>query len=83
MQLFSVDATIFLKKRCSDHKKLRKTSHKLPRKTQIHFSSLLPWASQTAKTEEIMFQNVAYRPTVYRIGIYPIQLIVPSNNFYL
>ena len=27
-------------------------------KTQIH---LLPWAAQTALTEEFMFQNVAYR----------------------
>ena len=32
------------------------------------FSSLLPWAAQTAQTEEFIFQNVAYRPTVYRTG---------------
>jgi hypothetical protein len=43
---------------------------KLLRKTQIHFFSLLPWAAQTAKTEEFMFQIVAYRPTVYRTGTY-------------
>ena len=31
-------------------------------------SSLLPWAAQTAQTEEFMFQNVAYSPTVYKSG---------------
>ena len=38
---------------------------KLLRKNQIHLFSLLPWAAQT---EEFMFQNVAYRPTVYKTG---------------
>ena len=42
---------------------------KLLRKTQIHFFSLLPWAQWAAQTEEFMFQNVAYRPTVYKTGI--------------
>ena len=42
---------------------------KLLRKPQIHFFSLLPWAAQTAQTEEFMFQIVAYRPTVYRTGV--------------
>ena len=32
------------------------------------FFSLVPWAAQTAQTEEFMFQNVAYRPTIYRTG---------------
>ena len=32
------------------------------------FFSFLPWAAQLAQTEEIMFQNVAYRPTVYKTG---------------
>ena len=40
------------------HKKLKKTPLKL------FSSSLLPWAAQTAQTEEFVFQNVAYRPTV-------------------
>ena len=40
------------------HKKLKKHPQKLRRKTQIHFFIL------TAQTEEFMFQNVAYRPTV-------------------
>ena len=30
--------------------------------------SLLTWAAQTAQTEEFMFQNVAYRPTVQKAG---------------
>ena len=42
---------------------------KLLRKTQIHFFPLLPWAAQTAQTEKFMFQNVAYRPAVYRTGL--------------
>ena len=42
---------------------------KLLRKTQIHFFSLTAWAAQTAQTEEFMFQNVAYRPTVYKTGV--------------
>jgi hypothetical protein len=28
----------------------------------------MPWAAQMAQTEELMFQNVAYRPTVYKTG---------------
>ena len=32
------------------------------------FSSLLPWAAQTAKTVEFMFQIVAYRPAVDKTG---------------
>ena len=28
--------------------------------------------AQTATTEEFMFQNVAYRPTVYRTGVWAI-----------
>ena len=43
---------------------------KLLRKTQIHFFSLTALTAQTAQTEEFMFQNVAYRPTVYRTGTY-------------
>ena len=44
---------------------LKSCSEKL--KSTIFFS-LLPWAAQTAQTEEFMFQIVAYRPTVYRTG---------------
>ena len=41
---------------------------KLLRKTQIHSFFLTAWATQTAQKEEFMFQNVGYRPTVYRTG---------------
>ena len=41
---------------------------KLLRNTEIPFFALLPWADQTAKTEEFMFQNVAYRLTGYKTG---------------
>ena len=29
---------------------------------------LLPWAAQIAQTEELVFHNVAYRPTVCKTG---------------
>ena len=32
-----------------------------------------------AQTEEFMFQNVAYRPTVYKTGIKPIHLLDQEN----
>jgi hypothetical protein len=44
---------------------------KLLRKTQIHFFFLTASTAQMAQTEEFMFQNVAYRPTVYRTGNSP------------
>ena len=56
MQVYSANASIFF---CPQ--KIENTAIK----TQIHFFSLLPWAAKAAKTEEFMFQNVAYRPTVY------------------
>ena len=31
-------------------------------------SEILTWAAKTAQKEEFMFQNVAYRPTVYETG---------------
>ena len=40
---------------------MKKHTQKLLRNTQV----FLPIAAKMAKTEEIMFQNVAYRPTVY------------------
>ena len=48
---------------------LKKTPSKVAQKYSI-FLALLPWAAQTApKTGEFMFQNVAYRPTVYKTGV--------------
>ena len=71
MQLFSADATMFLKKLkiffCPQ--KVEKTTLKsCSEKLKSTFFFLLPWAAQTTQTEEFMFQNVAYRPTVYRTG---------------
>ena len=49
------------------HKKLKKPPSKVSQKYSIFFPVLLR-AVQTAKTEEFMLQNVAYRPTVYKTG---------------
>ena len=32
-----------------------------------------PIAAKTAQTEEFIFQNVAYRPTVYETGLFTIK----------
>ena len=68
MQLFSTDTTIFLKEFSKlfwpqkvEKNTLKSCSEKL--KSTIFF--LTAWAAQMAQTEEFMFQNVAYRPTVY------------------
>ena len=50
-------------------KKLKKPPSKVAQKNSNPlFSSL---TAQTAQTEEFMFQNVAYRPTVYKTGVIP------------
>ena len=64
MQLFSADATMFLII-FFDLKKLRKPPSKIDQKYSIFFP---PIAAQTSQTEEFIFQNVAYRATVYRSG---------------
>ena len=61
-----------MKKKIAD-KKLKKTH---TQKTQ--FFSLLPWAAQTIQTEEFMFQNVAYRPTVYKNGSMAMYIALPK-----
>ena len=48
---------------------------KLLRKTQIHFFSLTASTAQMAQTEEFMFQNAAYRPTVYRTGVVAVNVM--------
>ena len=45
----------------------------------------LPIAAKMAQTEEFMFQNVAYRPTVYKTGpilsiVYRISTVINSNT---
>ena len=73
MQLFSVDATIFFIRKIKlffAHKKLKKPPSKVAQKNSNPlFFPLLPAQAQMAQTEEFMFQNMAYRPTVYRTGV--------------
>ena len=65
MQLFSVDATISRKK--ITHKKLKKPPSKVAQKNSNPlFFSLTASTAHMAQTEVFMFQNVAYRTTVYR-----------------
>ena len=66
MQLFSVDATIF--SWFFFPQKVEKTTLKSCSEKLKSTYFLLPWAAQTALTEEFMFQIVAYRPTVYKTG---------------
>ena len=49
-------------------KKLKKTFKSCSEKLKSIF--FLTWASQKAQTEEFMFQNVVYRPTLYRTGLF-------------
>ena len=71
MQLFSADATTFLKYFffLFPTKSWKNQPQKLVRKTQIHFFRLTASTAQMAQTEEFIFHNVAYRPIVYRTGI--------------
>ena len=65
-QLFSADDTTWIYIIFCPQKVEKNNPQKLLRNTQF-FSSLLAWAAQTPQIEESMFQNVAYRPTVYKI----------------
>ena len=51
-------------------KKLKKSPSKVAQDNSNPLFSLTTWAAQTAQTEEFMFQNVAYRPTVYKLGLF-------------
>ena len=44
------------------------TVKKTPSKVDQKYSIFSPIAAKTAQSEEFMFQNVAYRPTVYKNG---------------
>ena len=69
MQLFSAEPTMFKKKVvvfCPQ--KVKKPPSKVAQKNSNPLFFLTALTAQTAKTEEFMFQNVAYRPTVYRNG---------------
>ena len=73
MQLFNADAIMFFKKfqiffwPSKAEKTALKSSSEI---SQIHFFFLTALTAQTAETEEFMFQNVAYWPTVYRTGLW-------------
>ena len=62
------------------HEKLKKPPLKVAKKYSNWFFSLLPWAAQTAQIEEFMFQNVAYRPTVYKTGVFRHQLMQRNKH---
>ena len=71
MQLFSVDATMFLKilKKNFFTTKVEKTTLKSCSEfLKSTFFFLTALTAQTAQTEEFLFQNVAYCQTVYRNG---------------
>ena len=51
-----------------------KYTQKLLRKSHTHFFPLTAWAAQTVQTEKFMIQNVAYKPTVYRTGIFSLYI---------
>ena len=67
MQLFSATLQYFQKKFKLPTKSWKNHPQKCSEKLQSTFFSLLP--ERPKQTEEFMFQNVAYRPTVYRTGI--------------
>ena len=50
-------------------KKLKKTPSKVAQKNSNPLFFLTASTAQMAQSEEFMFQNVAYRPTVYRTGV--------------
>ena len=52
--------------------KLKKRNSKVAEK----YSFFSPIAAKTGQKEEFMFQNVAYRPTVYRTGY----ITIPHNS---
>ena len=51
------------------HKKLKKPPSKIAQKNSNPLFFPSASTAQTAQTEEFIFQNVAYRPTVYRTGV--------------
>jgi len=51
------------------YRQLKKPPSKVAQKNSNPLLFLTAWAAQTAQTEEFMFQNVAYRKTVYRTGV--------------
>jgi hypothetical protein len=62
LQLFSADATMFLKNLNFSfaHKKLKKPPSKVAQKNSNPLFPLTASTAKMAQTEEFMFQNVAY-----------------------
>ena len=72
MQLFIADATMSLKRFSIfflNTKSWKNHQQKLLRIPQIHFFFLTALTARPTQTEEFMFQNVAYWPTVYRTSL--------------
>ena len=61
--------------------KVKKPPSKVATKYSNWFFSLLSWAAQTAQTEEFVFQNVAYWPTVYKTRAQYIKLAIYAQNY--
>ena len=83
MKFFIADSSIFKKRIVSfflPTKSWKQHPQKLPRKTQIHFFFHTAWAAQTAQTEEFILQNVAYRPSVYRTGVYRVYFLYCTSR---
>ena len=54
---------------------------KIAKVAQKYSSLFSPIAAQTAQTEEFIFQNVTYRPTVHRTGM--LGLVHVNNQRFL
>ena len=65
MQFFSADATIIF---LFAHNKFKKPPLKVAQKNSNPLFFLNASTAQMAQTEEFMFQNMAYRPIVYKTG---------------
>ena len=71
MQLAIADAAIYFFENVSffTRQKLKKPPSNVAQKYSNLLFSLTAWAAQTAQTDKFMFQNVTYKPAVYRTGI--------------
>jgi hypothetical protein len=63
-------------------KSWKKAPSKVAQNSSNPLFSLTALTAQTAQTEEFMFQNVAYWPTVYKTGVLVLCLdACPDNSF--
>ena len=54
---------------------MKKPPSKVAQKNSNPLFFLTALSCQTTQTEEFMFQNVAYRPSVYRTGVYRVYIL--------